>query len=116
VFIGFTCGLLTGLLSIGVAPWIQVGLLYFKGTDLPTTIGTTMFSLALSSITGAGRYAVAGQFDVWLFWSVVLGLSAGTFVGAKFTRRAPRWLVRNALLVTPFTAGSLLVFGPSGGG
>ncbi len=112
--IGVICGVGTGFLSIGVAPWIQVGLLVAKGTSLPITIGTTMFALALMSLTGAVRFAMAGQFDSWLLAGVVLGLSTGTFLGAKFTRKSPKWLVRGALTVTPMLAGALLAFGPGG--
>lgn len=113
--VGLITGTVTGFLSIGAAPWIQVGLMMTKGTTLRVTIGTTMLSLALMSLTGAVRFAIAGQFDAWLLAGVILGLSAGTFIGAKFTRRAPRWLVRGALIATPLMAGSLLVFGPGGG-
>lgn len=112
--IGLITGVVTGFLSIGAAPWIQLGLMIFKGTGLRITIGTTMLALALQSLTGATRFALAGHFDAWLLAGVVLGVSAGTFVGAKFTRRAPRWLVRYALLLTPVTSGALLVFGPGG--
>lgn len=112
--IGFITGVVTGFLSIGAAPWIQLGLMVFKGTGLRITIGTTMFALALQSLTGAVRFALAGQIDVWLLAGVIIGISTGTFLGAKFTRRAPRWLVRYALLATPFTSGVLLVFGPGG--
>lgn len=112
--IGIVCGVVTGFLSIGSAPWVQVGLLMLKGASLRVTIGTTMFALALMSLTGAVRFAMAGQFDSWLLAGVVLGLSAGTFAGAKFTRKSPRWLVRGALIITPLMAGALLAFGPGG--
>ncbi len=112
--IGLFTGAMTGFLSIGAAPWIQLGLMLFKGTNLRNTIGTTMFALALSSLTGAVRFALAGQFDASLLASVILGLSTGTYVGAKFTRRAPRRLVRYALVATPFTSGLLLIFWPVG--
>lgn len=111
--IGFVCGFASGFLSIGTAPWIQVGLLVVKGTDLRKTIGTTMFALALMSLTGALRFAQGGQVSPGLLASVVLGLATGSFVGAKFTKRAPRWLVRGAMVATPVTSGMLLVVAPA---
>ena len=110
--IGLLCGLGSGLLGIGVAPWIQVGLLMLKGTDLRTTIGTTMLALALMSLSGAVRFAQGGQVSAGLLASVLLGLVVGSFVGAKFTKRAPRWLVRTGLIATPFLAGALLILAP----
>ncbi len=111
--VGFVCGLASGFLSIGTAPWIQVGLLVFKGTDLRQTIGTTMFSLSLMSLTGAIRYAQGGQVSPELLASVVVGLSAGSYIGAKFTKRAPRRLVRGAMILTPVMAGALLLVAPA---
>lgn len=113
--IGLVCGFVTGYFSIGAAPWLQVGLLLFKGTDLRATIGTAMFALGLTSFTGAVRFAQGGMVDPALLASVIAGLSVGSFIGAKFTRRAPRRLVRGALIATPFVAGSLLVMAPVAG-
>jgi uncharacterized protein len=110
--IGVVCGLGAGFLSVGTAPWIQVGLLVIKRTSLRTTIGTTMLSLALMSLTGAIRFAQGGQVDGWLLTSVVVGLSVGSFLGAKFTKRAPSRLVKSAMVFTPLMAGILLAFGP----
>ncbi len=111
--IGFLCGFGSGFLSIGTAPWVQVGLLILKGTDLRRTIGTTMFALSLMSLTGAIRFAQGGQVSPRLLAGVILGLSIGTFLGAKFTKRAPRQLVRGAMIVTPIMAGSLLLLAPA---
>ncbi len=111
--IGLLCGFGSGFLSIGTAPWVQVGLLVLKGTDLRRTVGTTMFALSFMSLTGAIRFAQGGQITLELLAGVVLGLSTGSFVGAKFTRRAPRRLVRVAMIVTPIMAGSLLLVAPS---
>lgn len=111
--LGFVTGLFTGYFSIGAAPWIQTGLLVFNKLDLRRTIGTAMFALGVMSLTGAIRFAQGGQFDAGLLAAVVVGISAGSYIGAKFTRRAPRQLVRSALIMTPLVAGSLLVLTPA---
>ncbi len=41
---------------------------------------------------------------------LVLGLASGAFVGARFTRRAPRALLRVAVIATPVVAGAMLLF------
>lgn len=111
--IGLVSGFGSGFLSIGTAPWVQVGLLILKGTDLRRTVGTTMFALAFMSLTGAVRFAQGGQIEPGLLADVVVGLSCGSFIGAKFTKRAPRPLVRVAMIVTPIAAGSLLLVAPA---
>lgn len=110
--VGLICGFISGFFSIGSAPWIQVGLLVVKRTDLRRTIGTAMFSMALMSFSGAVRFAQGGQISPGLLASVLAGVSAGSFLGAKLTRRAPRGLVRGAMVATPLLAGSLLLLAP----
>ena len=111
--VGLVCGLVSGFFAIGAAPWIQVGLMLTRRTDLRMTIGTAMFALALMSLTGAVRFAQGGQIEPGLLLAVVLGLSVGSFTGARFTRRAPRSLVRWALIASPLVAGSLLILAPA---
>jgi uncharacterized protein len=115
VGVGLGTGVMTGYFSIGSAPWIQLGLMVFNKLDLRRTIGTAMLALALISLTGAIRFAQGGQFDAALLASVVIGVSAGTFIGAKLTRRAPRPVVRSALIMMPLMAGALLVLTPTPG-
>ncbi len=112
--IGLVCGMLSGFLSIGVAPWLQVGLLVVKQLSLRRSIGTAMLALALMSLSGAVRFAQGGQQDVRVLASVVLGLSAGTFVGARYTGRAPFRVIRATVVAVPVLAGFLLIAVPAG--
>ncbi|MGI5835817.1 MAG: sulfite exporter TauE/SafE family protein [Chloroflexota bacterium] len=113
--IGLVCGLMSGFLGIGAIPFVQTGLLVKKGIDLNRIIGTSMFAMALASISGAARFALGGQLDGWLLSSVVLGMTAGSYIGAKMTRRAPRWLVKTGIVVTPFITGWLMILAPING-
>lgn len=113
--LGSICGLASGYFAIGVAPWIQLGLMVLKGLELRRIIGTTMVASALMSLSGAARFAQGGQIEPFLLASTILGLSIGSFLGAKLTKRTPGWLVRAAISATPFTAGTLLLLIPATG-
>lgn len=111
--VGAPCGFVSGYLSIGMAPWIQVGLLLAHRMELRRSIGTAMVALSCVTASGAARFAQGGQLDLGLLVSVVLGLSCGTYLGAKLTRRAPLPLIRVGLVAAPILAGGLLLLAPS---
>jgi len=110
--IGLFCGLMSGFLGIGAIPLVQAGLLMLKRLDLNRIIGTAMFAMTLTSLSGAVRFAQGGQIDGGLLASVVLGMATGSYLGAKLTRRAPRWLVKSGLVITPLVAGWLMIVAP----
>jgi uncharacterized membrane protein YfcA len=41
---------------------------------------------------------------------LTIGLASGAYFGARFTRRAPRRLLRSAVVIIPFVAGAMLLF------
>jgi uncharacterized membrane protein YfcA len=40
----------------------------------------------------------------------VIGLSTGSYLGAKFTARAPYRLLRGTVVAVPFVAGAMVLF------
>jgi uncharacterized membrane protein YfcA len=108
--LGAVGGLAAAFFGVGMAPFLQLGLLVMHRLPLRLAIGTTM--LALVSISGAGGVAMARHGDVSLLHllGLTIGLASGAYVGARFTRRAPRRLLRIAVIATPVTAGAMLLF------
>lgn len=108
--LGMVGGVAAAFFGVGMAPFIQLGLLVVHRLPLRLAIGTTM--LALVSISGAGGLAMARHGDVSIphLVGLTLGLASGAFVGARFTRGAPRELLRIAVIATPVTAGAMLLF------
>jgi uncharacterized membrane protein YfcA len=108
--LGAVGGVAAAFFGVGMAPFLQLGFLVVNRLPLRLAIGTTM--LALVSISGAGGFAMARHGDVSLLHlaGLVLGLASGAFVGARFTRRAPRALLRVAVIATPVVAGAMLLF------
>lgn len=109
--VGVTGGALSAFLGVGMTPFLQLGLLVFAKLPLRLTVGTTMLVLIFISISGASSLAAHGQVSVPHLIGTVVGLSLGSFTGARFTGRAPRQVLRSAVVLTPFVAGSILLFG-----
>ena len=108
--LGAVGGVAAAFFGVGMAPFLQLGFLVVHRLPLRLAIGTTM--LALVSISGAGGLAMARYGDVSLthLAGLVIGLASGAFVGARFTRRAPRAVLRVAVIATPVVAGAMLLF------
>lgn len=110
VGLGAVGGAGAAFFGVGMAPFLQLGLLAVHRLPLRLTVGTTM--LALVFISAAGGTAMARHGDVSLphLIGLTIGLGLGAFVGARFTRRAPRSFLRAAVILVPFVAGAMLLF------
>ncbi len=108
--LGATGGAAAAFLGVGMAPYLQLGFLAVHHLPLRQTVGTTMWTLVF--ISAAGGVAMARHGDVSLphLIGLILGLSSGAFIGARFTRRAPRRLLRATVVTIPVVAGAMLLF------
>jgi len=109
--VGLVAGILSGAFGIGAAPFIQLGLLVFFKLSLPEVAGTTMLVTLPIALVGGLSYLRAGYLDMHLFITVVIGLTSGTYIGAKFTRRFPPAVLKTVIVATPVIAALLLLFG-----
>ena len=110
VGIGVTGGAAAAFLGVGMAPFIQLGYLARFHLPLRQTVGTTMLTLFLISLTGAIALATADDVSYPHLVGATIGLASGAYIGAKFTRRAPRQLLRAAIVTVPIIAGAMLLF------
>lgn len=106
---GIANGLLSGTFGIGAAQFIQLTLLVFFGLPLFQSVGTTMLIILPMAISGGLGYLLSGFLDMMLFIQVLLGSMTGAYIGAKFTRFAPRWLLKAAMVLMPGVAGVLML-------
>jgi len=111
VGLGLSGGAAAAFFGVGMAPFLQLGFLTVLRLPLRQTVGTTMLTLIF--ISAAGSLALARHGDVSLphLIGTTLGLASGAYLGARFTRRAPRPLLRLAIVAIPFLAGAVLIFG-----
>ncbi|KGF46612.1 membrane protein [Veillonella montpellierensis DNF00314] len=106
---GVICGILSGSFGIGATPFIQLMLLIIFGVPLFIAVGTTMLVILPIAISGGFGYLVAGHLEMLLLVEVLIGLTCGAYVGAKFTRRAPRWFLQFMMVAAPTIGGTILL-------
>lgn len=109
--LGLTGGTAAAFLGVGMAPFLQLGFLSLIKLPLRQTVGTTMLTLVFISVSGATALAFYGDVSVPHLVGVTAGLGSGSYVGARFTRRASTDVLRFAVVATPFIAGAVLLFG-----
>ena len=108
--LGLSGGATAAFFGVGMAPFLQLGLLTVLRLPLRQTVGTTMLTLVFISASGTLVLARHGHVSAPHLTGVVVGLSAGSFVGARFTRRAPHAVLRGAVVAVPAIAGAMLLF------
>jgi hypothetical protein len=106
---GVLGGIASSFFGVGMAPFVQLALMTVMRLPLIQALGTTMLSLSFISLTGSLALASHGDVSLIHTAGVTVGMTAGAYVGAKFTRRAPLKILRFAVVATPFVAGSMLI-------
>ena len=109
VGVGVAGGVASAFFGVGMAPFVQLGMLTVMRLPLTKAIGSTMLALSFISLSGSLALARYGDVSLPHLVGVVVGMTSGSYVGAKFTRRAPRPLLRAAVIATPFLAGTMLI-------
>jgi uncharacterized membrane protein YfcA len=110
MFSGIGTGLLSGVFGIGSTPFIQLALLIFFGLSLRQAVGTTMLVIVPIAVFASVGFMQNGNFDWLLLLQVTVGTMTGSYIGAKFTKRAPEIVLRLSMMSTPIAGGLLLLF------
>ncbi len=111
VGLGVSGGAAAAFLGVGMAPYLQLGYLAVLKLPLRQAVGTTMMTLIFISATGSLALWQAGDVSVPHFVGATIGLASGAYLGARFTRRAPKQVLRFAVVLVPFIAGTILLIG-----
>jgi uncharacterized membrane protein YfcA len=110
VTLGATGGIAAGFFGVGMAPYLQLGFLSGLRLSLVRTIGTTMLTLVFISGSAASVLARHGDISGKHLVAAIVGLSSGSYLGAKFTARAPYRLLRGTVVTVPIVAGAMVLF------
>lgn len=106
---GLFNGILSGTFGVGATPFIQLTLLFFFGTTLFQSVGTTMLIILPIAIMGGIGYLTSGLLDLRLFIEVVIGLMTGAYIGAKFTKKLPVSFLKVTMVAIPLIGGIMLI-------
>lgn len=109
ILAGMGNGLLSGTFGFGAAQFIQLTLLVLFSMTLFQSVGTTMLIILPIALSGGFGYLLSGHLDMMLFIQVLSGMMIGAYIGAKFTRLAPRWLLTSAMVLMPGVSGVLMI-------
>jgi uncharacterized membrane protein YfcA len=109
IFSGIGTGLLSGVFGIGSTPFIQLALLIFFGLSLRQAVGTTMLVIVPIAVFASLGFLQNGHFDWLLLLQVTVGTMTGSYLGAKFTKRAPKLVLRISMMSVPIAGGFLLL-------
>lgn len=111
ILIGFVCGSLSGLFGIGATPFIQIGLITGLRMPIAKSAGTTMFIIVPIALCGGIGYYGSGQLDMSLLYEVLGGITVGSYLGVKLTKRLPAVVLKLSMIIIPALGATLLLVG-----
>lgn len=91
----FGAGTLSGLLGIGSGALKVIAMDQVMGLPFKVSSATSNFMIGVTAAASAGVYLNRGYIDPGLAMPVVLGVLAGSFLGARFLAAAQTRLLRN---------------------
>jgi uncharacterized membrane protein YfcA len=109
VALGFFCGFVIGLTSVGSGTFLAVFLILFYPLTTDRIVGTDVFhAMILLCITGLAQIGV-GNVNLWMVASLLMGSIPGVLVGSQLTKLAPSRVLRLCLAVVLFLSGLALL-------
>jgi len=112
--IGIVGGLVVGLTSVGSGSLMMILLLLlYPRLKLSELVGTDLVQAVPLVTSAALGHLIFGDFKLSLSASILLGSVPGIFFGARFSSRAPDYVIRPALIVVLFSTGLKLVGAPN---
>jgi uncharacterized protein len=109
VCLGFVCGFVIGLTSVGSGTFLAVFLILFYPLTADRIVGTDVFhAMILLCITGLAQIGV-GNVSLWMVAALLMGSIPGVLVGSQLTKLAPNRLLRLCLAVVLFLSGLALL-------
>jgi len=109
VGLGFFCGFVIGLTSVGSGTFLAVFLILFYPLTTDRIVGTDVFhAMILLCITGLAQIGV-GNVNLWMVAALLLGSIPGVLVGSQLTKLAPNRLLRLCLAAVLFLSGLALL-------
>jgi len=103
--IGFSTGVLAGLLGVGGGFIRMPALVYLLGVPTVVAVGTDLFEIVVSGAYGCFTYAMVGRVEIMAAIIILIGSSAGVQIGATATRYIRGANIRHYFAITIILAG-----------
>jgi uncharacterized membrane protein YfcA len=114
LIIGVIGGLVVGLTSVGSGSLMIIMLLMlYPRLKLSELVGTDLVQAVPLVTSAALGHFLFGDFHLTLTASILIGSIPGVFLGARFSSRAPDYVIRPALVVVLLVSGLKLVGVPN---
>ena len=114
LLIGIVGGLIVGITSVGSGSLIIIMLMMiYPRMKLSELVGTDLVQAVPLVASAALGHLLFGSFKLGLTASILIGSVPGVFIGARFSSRAPDYLIRPALMVVLLLSGLKLVGVPN---
>jgi uncharacterized membrane protein YfcA len=102
--VGFTTGVLAGLLGVGGGFIRMPALIYIIGCPTAVAVGTDLFEIMFSSAYGAFTHATRANVNLVVVLGLLIGSTVGSQIGASLTRRLGGPRVRNVFAYIAYVA------------
>jgi uncharacterized membrane protein YfcA len=114
LLIGILGGLVVGLTSVGSGSLIIIMMLMlYPRLRLSELVGTDLVQAVPLVTSAAIGHLLFGSFKLGLTGAILIGSIPGVFIGARFSSRAPDYVIRPALVVVLTLTGMKLVGAPN---
>jgi uncharacterized membrane protein YfcA len=110
LLIGIVGGLVVGLTSVGSGSLVIVMLMMlYPRLPMSEMVGTDLVQAVPLVASAAIGHILFGDFKVGLTASILIGSLPGVFIGARFSSRAPDYVIRPSLCVVLLLSGLKLI-------
>ncbi len=114
LLIGILGGLIVGITSVGSGSLIIIMLMMlYPRMRLSELVGTDLVQAVPLVTSAAIGHLLFGSFKLGITSAILIGSVPGVFLGARFSSRAPDYLIRPALIVVLLLSGLKLVSVPN---
>jgi uncharacterized membrane protein YfcA len=106
---GLVVGLMTGLIGVGGGFLIVPALMYFTGTNMKKSVGTSLFIISFNSFFGFMSYIDKVEID-WIFLAKFTSCSViGILIGSKLVQYVPQKILKKAFAVFLIVMGIFIL-------
>ena len=106
---GLVVGVMTGLIGVGGGFLIVPALMYFTGTNMKKSVGTSLFIISFNSFFGFMSYIDKVEID-WIFLAKFTSCSViGILIGSKLVQYVPQKILKKAFAVFLIVMGIFIL-------